>query len=243
MKKVFLAFFGFFLSFFVLIGNVDAKEQSIVLMYHRIGDVENDMNTTPQLFAEQMKYLHDHKFNIISAKDLVQAIKDRKPLPDKSIVISFDDGWKTQKNAMSVLNKYNYPAMFALVTEYQTYKNNTYLSKEDINEASDKNFIFVNHSHTHFMKDFLLNPDQDVKISKAQIIQSTGKFVPIYVYPYGKRNKNLLSALVKNGYEAGFGVYGHPVDVKTANIFNINRYLLNDKTTMDDFIKIVEQAV
>lgn len=220
-----------------------AKDVSVVLMYHQIAYLKNDMNTTPELFKEQMEYLYKNNYNIIPSMQLVNAINDKKPLPPKSVVITFDDGWRSQKVAMNILKEYKYPAMFGLITEYQTFKNRTYLQRDDIEEYKDYDFTFVNHSHTHFVKDFLGFPEHDVEVSKAQVIRTTGKFVPIYVYPYGKKNKELLEAIKKNGYIAGFGVYSHPVDVKTANVFNINRYLMNDKVDLEIFKKIVSQTM
>ena len=219
-----------------------SKNESVVLMYHRISYLKIDMNTTPDLFESQMKYLKDNNYNVVSAVDLVDAIKNKKYLPPKSVVITFDDGWASQKTAMAILKKYNYPAMFSLITEYQTFANKAYLSRKDVKENESGKFIIVNHSHTHFVKDFLKVPYNDVKISKQQMAETTDKFIPIYVYPYGKKNYALLDALDKNGYQAGFGVYGHPVDVKNANIFNINRYLMNDKVDIKAFEKIVEKS-
>lgn len=229
-----------FFSCFAMISQ--AKELSVVLMYHQIAHYKNDMNTTPELFKEQMEYLYKNNYNVVPAMDLVEAINKRESLPPKSVIITFDDGWGTQKVAMDVLKEYHYPAMFALITEYQTFKNRTYLQRDDIDKYGADNFTFVNHSHTHFVKDFLGFPEHDLEISKAQIIRTTGKFVPIYVYPYGKKNKELIEALKKNNYIAGFGVYSAPVNVKTANIFNINRYLMNDKVDLERFKQIVSQT-
>lgn len=233
-----------FFSFAVLFSSYSfSKNLSVVLMYHQIAHLKNDMNTTPELFEEQMEYLHKNNYNVVSAVDLVDAIKKRKNLPPKSIIITFDDGWANQKIAMSILRKYDYPAMFALITQYQKFKNKNYLSRKDVAENESDKFIFVNHSHTHFVKDFLGNPYIDVEISKKQMEETTNQFIPIYVYPYGKKNYQLLDALIKNGYQAGFGVYSHPVDVKKANIYNIDRYLMNDKIDMEKFKIIVGQTI
>lgn len=223
----------------VLPASAFSKNVAVVLMYHRIAEVENDMNTTPERFAQQMEYLHSNNYNVITGEELVSDIQNKKEVAPKTVVITFDDGWASQKSAMDILEKYKYPGMFALVTEYQQFKNKTYLQPEDFEKYKANNFTYVNHSHTHFIKDFIKRPDYDVALSKLQIMKSTGKFVPIYVYPYGKRSKALVKALKNNGYIAAFGVYGAPVDVLKVDIFNINRYMMNDKVDMDRFEKIV----
>lgn len=227
---------------FCMCSSAFAKNEAIVLMYHRIAEWKNDMNTTPENFSSQMSYLKNNNFNVISSSVLVEAIKNKKQLPPKSIVITFDDGWATQKTAMKILSSYHYPATFALVTEYQVYRNKTYLQKADLDEFKGQNFTYVNHSRTHFTKDYLGNPEKDVLQSKADMIKLTGDFIPIYVYPYGKKSKKLVSVLQKDGYEAAFGVNGQPVNVDNANIFNINRFLMNDSVSIEQFAKIVNKV-
>lgn len=221
---------------------VFAKNEAVVLMYHRIANFENDMNTNPQNFSNQMKYLHDNNYNVITSYELIQAIKNKTQLPSKSIVITFDDGWASQKAAMKVLSNYHFPATFSLVTEYQIYKNRTYLQKEDIENYKNERFTYANHSRTHFTKDFIGNPEKDVTQSKQDLIRLTGSFTPIYVYPYGKYSKKLISVLKEQGYEGAFGVYGEPVNINRANIYDINRYLMNDKVSIDMFKKIVQKS-
>lgn len=218
-----------------------ANHNAVVLMYHTITQKTSDMNTKPDNFQNQIDYLHKNNFNVISSIDLIDAIKEKKTLPSKTVVFTFDDGWASQKTAMAKLNEYNYPATFALVTQYQMIKNHTYLQKADLDRYS--NFTYVNHSHTHFKKDFLNNSEKDVEISKSQIIQTTGKFVPIYVYPYGAKNAGLIKAIQKNGYIAAFGVGSGLVNTQKTNILYIHRYLINDKVTLDKFKSIVNQTI
>lgn len=230
-------------SLFFIASPTLANNNAVVLMYHTITERTSDMNTKPENFQNQIDYLHKNKFNIISSLDLVEAIKEKKPLPPKTIVFTFDDGWASQKIAMEKLNEYNYPATFALVTQYQMIKNHTYLQRADLAQYPHSNFTYVNHSHTHFKKDFLNNSEKDVEVSKSQIIQTTGKFVPIYVYPYGAKNETLIKAIKKNGYMAAFGVGAGLVNTKKTNILYINRYLINDKVTLDKFKSIVNQTI
>lgn len=231
------------LSILPLTFSVSAHVDAVVLMYHTITEHSTDMNTRPENFQQQIDYLHANHFNVISSLDLVNAIKTKTSLPPKSVVITFDDGWASQKNAMDKLIKYNYPATFALVTEYQMYKNKTYLQKSDFDTYKNYPFTYVNHSHTHFTKDFLGRSDYDVSISKAQMIKNTGQFVPVYIYPYGLKTPKLLKAIKNNGYQAGFGVGAGTINVNTVNIFNINRYLINDKVSLAQFEAIVNKTI
>jgi len=238
MKKVLSGLFLATLSFYS-----QAADKAVVLMYHSITEKTTDMNTTPEHFQQQMDYLKKNNFNVISSLELVNKIENKTPFSEKTVVITFDDGWASQKTAMDKLAVYHYPATFALVTEYQMYKNKTYLQKEDFEHYKDEPFTYVNHSRTHFTKDFLGNPVFDVKMSKYDIVKTTGEFIPLYVYPYGLKSPKLIKELKKNGYKAAFGVAGAPVNINKVNIFNINRFQINDAVSIDNFVKIVNKAI
>jgi peptidoglycan/xylan/chitin deacetylase (PgdA/CDA1 family) len=207
---------------------VFANEHAVVLMYHTITEKKTDMNTTPENFQKEMKFLHENKYNVISILELVNAIKNKKELPDKTVVITFDDGWVSQLNAMDKLSIYKYPASFSLITNFLAQKNKNYLQKEDFEKYKSEHFVYINHSTTHAPRDFLDNPAIDVKKSKEEMIKSTGRFIPVYAYPYGMKSRELINELKKNGYEAALGVGEEPVNIKNGNLFNINRYNIND---------------
>lgn len=215
---------------------------AVVLMYHRLDDKNSSMSLNPASFDEEMKYLHDNGYHVISSMDLVNAIQHKTDLPSKSIVITFDDGWKNQTLAMETLHKYHFPAQFALITQYITDKYAGYLSKQDIDKYEDDGFIFVNHSRTHFVKDYLHNPNEDIEISTKQLKEITPLMIPIYVYPYGLQSHDLTIAIQKAGYIAAFGTDGISVNTHTANIYNINRFGITNEVSMDEFIKIVQNS-
>lgn len=215
---------------------------AVVLMYHRLDDKNSSMSIAPDAFNEEMKYLHDNQYHVISSMDLVNAIKNKSNLPSKSIVITFDDGWKSQNLAMQTLYKYHFPAQFALITQYIINKYPGYLSQQDIDKYEDDGFIFVNHSRTHCTKDFLHTSENDVKISTMQLKQIAPFIIPIYVYPYGLKNDDLKIAIQKAGYIASFGTNGSAVNTKIADIYNINRFGITHKVPMTEFIKIVQES-
>lgn len=91
-----------------------SKNVAVVLMYHRIAEVENDMNTTPERFAQQMEYLYSNNYNVITGEELVSDIQNKKEVAPKTVVITFDDGWASQKAAMdSTLTKKDFPPLSA----------------------------------------------------------------------------------------------------------------------------------
>lgn len=90
-----------------------------ILVYHRVGTIRDrwSVDTTDTIdFEKQMKYLlRTHK--IISLEQMAKIILERKTLPKRAAVVTFDDGYKDNyTNAFPILKKYNIPATIFLTT-------------------------------------------------------------------------------------------------------------------------------
>jgi len=90
-----------------------------ILVYHRVGTIKDrwSVDTTDTIdFEKQMKYLlRTHK--IISLEEMAKIILEKKALPKRAAVVTFDDGYKDNyTNAFPILKKYNIPATIFLTT-------------------------------------------------------------------------------------------------------------------------------
>jgi peptidoglycan/xylan/chitin deacetylase (PgdA/CDA1 family) len=122
-----LIFYSGFLSLYLYLrGKLSSRPDFIILMYHQVLDVKHNrenhlplgMVTLENTFAEQMGYLREHS-NVISLDQLVNCLRDKKRLPPRSVVITFDDGWRDNYLfAFPILRKYDLPAAVFLSTDY-----------------------------------------------------------------------------------------------------------------------------
>jgi peptidoglycan/xylan/chitin deacetylase (PgdA/CDA1 family) len=122
-----LIYYSGFLNFYLYLGRkLFSWLDFTILMYHRVLDFEQKkenphpagMVTLQNTFDKQMKYLKEN-FNVISSQVLIERLKNKKNLPPRSIVITFDDGWRDNYLfAFPVLEKYNLPAIVFLSTDY-----------------------------------------------------------------------------------------------------------------------------
>lgn len=100
-----------------------AASQFIALAYH---DVRDTVPASPQVLtlsshelAAQFAWLRAHGYRPISLDDLLAAREGRKPLPDKAVLLSFDDGYASMyTRVFPLLKLYQYPAVLALVTDW-----------------------------------------------------------------------------------------------------------------------------
>ncbi len=104
------------------------KNSGIILLYHRVVDLENYHRQNYQsqpgivvsktMFEKQVAFLLN-KHVIISLEKLVDSIKGKSRLPLNSIVITFDDGWRDNyQNAFPILKKLKIPGTIFLSTGF-----------------------------------------------------------------------------------------------------------------------------
>jgi len=175
-----------------------------ILLYHHIAQtkIQNSYYVSPDIFQKQMNWLKENGYHVISMDKLYEAITNEGTLPDKPIVISFDDSLLDQyKNAYPILKKYGYPAIFFV--KMNNIGNQT-LSWAMIKEMSDNNMIIGSHSVNH---DSMTNMDQktlsyELSESKRQIEKHTGKQVKYFSYPGGAYSGETIAAVKYAGYLA-----------------------------------------
>lgn len=72
---------------------------------------------TSEMFAEQMKLLHEHGYITVSLEQLEQFVEGKAMLPRNSVVITFDDGYlRNFTYAYPILKKYNYKTTIFTIT-------------------------------------------------------------------------------------------------------------------------------
>ena len=90
-----------------------------VLVYHDIRDVPgtDEYVVTGQMFREQMAFLKQQGYQPVSLRRYAEAAAGKSNLPDKPVVLSFDDGLASFRDiAMPVLAEYGFPAVLSVVT-------------------------------------------------------------------------------------------------------------------------------
>ncbi len=96
------------------------KQHFPVLAYHRIQEKpEYGMDVATADFARQMEWLQRKGWRTISLDKIKECLDQNLFLPDRSFVITFDDGHKDNySQALPVLGKYGFTALVYLTANY-----------------------------------------------------------------------------------------------------------------------------
>lgn len=256
-KKIFVLFIYFILIYSL---KVTASTTKIpVLLYHHIlSDEENtyfrkngSVISTEQ-FKKQMRYLHDNDFTTISLKQLQNFLYNKQPLPQKSVLITFDDGYYSNIiNAYPVLKDYNFKAVIfpigASIKEKQPqFSSDTFvfLGKDTIQNSTD---VFEYASHTYDLHDFSELDNNKTKLmmaTKDEIIKDLKNSftfvdnVNAIAYPLGQYNSTILESIKELRIYMAFTVEPGYI-TKNSYGLGLNRFIIFPNTTIKKFEKIV----
>ena len=206
-----------------------------ILTYHSIDDSGSVISTHPQKFRDQMQILYDRRFNIISLSDLVALMHNKQPLPSKTAVITFDDGFKNfYLKAYPILQEFGFSATVFLVPGYigKTSEWNAtsrgipvldLLEWSEIREMVKSGIDFGAHTmnHTDLSRLSREQARQEIVDSKLLIQKYLEKDAQFFAYPYG-RLTNETKAIVKDEFLGACSVTFGFVD-RESNVYTLPR--------------------
>lgn len=209
-----------------------------VLYYHSIGvEKGNELRVPPEKFREQMKFLKDNNYTTLTLDEAYAFFDQNKPVPEKSVVITLDDGYEDNyTNAYPILKEFGLKATIFVVTGWVDNKDLPYLTSAQLKEL-DKNGIDIEaHTANHDDLSKLSYEKQleTLKNSKQYLENLLNKKVTYIAYPFGKWNKDTLRAAKDAGFNMAFTIAGRWSD-KTDGIYTLDRVYIGASFPLSQF--------
>jgi peptidoglycan/xylan/chitin deacetylase (PgdA/CDA1 family) len=217
-----------------------------ILCYHNLGDqAKGRMVMAASTFREQMQYLKAKGYHVISLREFVEFTRLGRQLPQRSVVLTFDDGYKSFRQlAYPVLKELGFPATLFVYTDYVGAGRNA-LSWQDLRALAAEGFDVQAHSKTHGdLRRIAGEPDaQYQRRMQAELAQpqeqfqkNLGRRADIIAFPYGSWDESLLGRAIEHGYVAGFSVRRQGNGSFIRRLAG-NRSQIYSEMTLDDFAK------
>lgn len=189
-----------------------------------------------EIFKEQMQYLFSEGYK---AYLLTELINNNKQILDKKIIITFDDGHKSNfEIAFPILRKLGFKADFFITTSYIGTKD--FLNIEQIKILHDFGMGIGSHSENHLYltdlkEDMVKNELLESKRTLEEIIQAP---VLSFSAPGGRLNKLVIDLAYKCGYKFIYSSEPRPLYNSDISL-TIPRYAIKANTTYQSFKEIV----
>ena len=99
-------------------------EKLTILSYHEIANADQalipDFAVSPTMFVRQIDWLRNNGYHFVGVNELLADKTGRRPLPDKAVLITFDDGYRSvYDNAWPLLKMLRIPCVVAVVGTWE----------------------------------------------------------------------------------------------------------------------------
>jgi len=176
-----------------------------ILMYHYVStpppgadQYRVNLSIEPEMFRQHLQYLKDNGYTTISLYDLDAALSEGLPLPDKPIVLTFDDGYSDHYvTAFPLLREFGMTATFFIITDTADHGSVNYMTWPQINEMAAAGMSIESHTKTHSelrgrTYDFLV---YEILGSLESLRAHTTERGQMFCYPVGRYDDLTLSVL------------------------------------------------
>lgn len=206
-----------------------------ILCYHSIADdasTNGPITLSKDKFKEHLQLISDEGYTTLTISQLNNYILNNKAIPEKSVVITFDDGYMNNyTNAFPLLKEFNMNATMFVISGYSITNNaphSGFMTAKEIKEMSDYGIDIQSHTVSHFELATLPYEQQlkELTDSKITIEKLTGKPVNSIAYPLGSYNEDSKKACLDAGYSMAFTIkrgYANRDD----NQFELNRICID----------------
>ena len=173
-----------------------------ILCYDSISEDPIRSSVSPGAFSGQMEYLARSRYCLMSLSDAVNRLASGEPVPDRSVVVTLDDGFADNyEQALPILRRSGVPATVFLTVSYigtdrlPTLTRSDFvprpLSWEQVKEMHAHGIEFGSHTLTHPMLAGIPLDDvrRELEDSKRRIEDELGVPASLFCYPRGDFNE------------------------------------------------------
>lgn len=268
------AFILFFALLFMMCGffyggvkGGEAQVQLPILMYHSLLKDSNMQGTyviSPEDFERDIKYLSENGYSSVTFQDLTEYVKNGSPLPEKPIMITFDDGYyNNYLYAMPILKKYGFTAVISPIVKCtEDYSETDDISpvygccgwKELREMVSNGSFTVENHTYyLHSLEgrkgassltgesyeEYRSVAGTDIEKAQRLITENIGYTPLCFTYPYGAFDENSQRFIKEAGFSASMTCTEklNTITRDSNSLYGLGRYIVTPENSAKEILE------
>jgi peptidoglycan/xylan/chitin deacetylase (PgdA/CDA1 family) len=211
-----------------------------ILLYHHVSNeyASNRYYVSIDRFRAQMKALREWGYTSITISELVNVIINGGNLPNKPVVITFDDGnLDVYQNAFPIMHELGLVGTTFIIAN--ALHSNYSINVEQLKEMSADGWEIGSHSMTH--KDLTIDhsiANYEIQQSLLTLKEAIGAPISSFAYPYGKTDEFVSTKVSEYGYTAGVGL-GMSHLYSPGTLYYLNRREVQSDYNMIEFASLL----
>lgn len=194
----------------------EAEPSVSILMYHHVSEsTPRSTSVSPEELRAHLEYLEDNDFTVMELRDAIAAIDGEQPLPDKAVVLTFDDAYQNiYQNGHPILQEFDMPYTVFVTTDPVGEVPGQYMSWDQIRELHEDGVTIANHTldHAHMPRrrddesesEWRQRMAENILQAEQKILDEVGVSYQLFAYPYGEYDNELANLVKELGF-TGFG--------------------------------------
>jgi peptidoglycan/xylan/chitin deacetylase (PgdA/CDA1 family) len=196
---------------------VDGYQVVPILCYHRFAEkCKSSLCIPAHIFDQQMKYLKDNHYRVITLSDLLDFLRYRHSLPRRSVVITIDDGYRSAYDiAYPILKRYGFCATLLVYIDYVGISGSA-VTWDQLREMKADGFEVGSQTVSHCDltkkregeddKAYMARIKRELLVSKQIIDKELDQETIYLAYPYSNYDQRIVHLSHQVGYKIGLSV-------------------------------------
>jgi peptidoglycan/xylan/chitin deacetylase (PgdA/CDA1 family) len=173
-----------------------------IFMYHALGDAGVGGCTAVRLdvFERQMRFICDAGYNALPLETYAACLRDGRPVPRRSVVITFDDGFADNLPGFEILSRLKLPA--SVFVPVDSIGRPGYLTQSDLQRGLKMGIRIGSHTITHaYLPDLCLEEqEREIVQSRHVLREMFGVPVETFAYPVSGFDRRIMAMVREAGY-------------------------------------------
>lgn len=240
-----------------------------ILMYHSIcssSGKEGKFIVSETGLEQDLKYISENGYTTVSAAQIIDFVYNGTPLPEKPILLTFDDGYYNNYcYAFPLLKKYNAKAVISIIGKYTDIYSETeeesplysHITWDEAREMCESGLVEIeNHSYNSHTTDKGRNGTKkkkgeseaayaeyissDIGKLSEEIYTNLGYKPQLFAYPFGSVSEASYDILKQMGFKMTLSCEEKVNYLKngdTDGIYMLGRYLRTNKRSAEKILK------
>ena len=223
-----------------------AADSAVILMYHRFGETAfPSTNIRLEQFEAHIAELSSGPYTVMSVPDIVAAIREGRELPDRTVGITIDDGYRSiYTEAWPRLRRAGFPFTVFVSTDPVDREFPDFMNWDQVRELQEGGVTIGGHTstHLHMAANSVERNRSDLAHSNARYVSELGAVPALFAYPFGEASSQVEQTVRDAGYTSAFGQHSGPFDA-SADGYYMPRFALNEAFGDMDRFRLVTNAL
>lgn len=219
-----------------------------IILYHDI-DGKGAFSVDSATLRKHFEFFRDNGITIVSLSDLLERLDNPRPYEGRTLVITFDDGYKSMfTKLLPLVDEFHYPVTLFVYTDNIREKAEKAITWDDLKTLQAHGIDIQSHtiSHADLPKLEAAGTDaargqlfRELYYSRKLMAARMGKPVDYLAFPFGRYDLETVRCAMEAGYKRVFTTdYGS--NVVTRNNYCIRRHHIKRNYTLNDLAQIIK---